>query len=154
MIMRMLGQVTPILMAVLLGIAVYAGMQARHYADLAEVGQARAARAESRAEILLEHQRWQREQIESMTATLDERDAQVERDDAIINLVRRAARNLERDDAETGEWADRPIPDAVDGWLLDLPGRDGDSAGGGGAGGAELPGQAPASTKPGSESQP
>ncbi len=135
MIARLLRSVTPWLLAVLIGIAVYAGMQARHYADQAAVAEARVARAEDRAAILLEHQRWQNRQIETMTHALRERDERLRRDAEMIDLVRQAARDLERDDAETADWADQPVPAAVGEWLRSLP-RGNDGAGGGDANGA------------------
>ena len=135
MISRILASVTPWLLAMLIGIATYAGMQARHYAGAAAEAEARVVRAEDRAAILLEHQQWQNGQIESMTLVLQARDDQLQRDDQLLDLVRQAARDLERDDAETGDWADRPVPAAVGEWLRSLPG-DGAGAGGGDADGA------------------
>lgn len=108
------------LLAVLLGSNVYVGMQARHYAAELSASQARVARAEDRAAILLEHQRWQRKQIEARDIALSKRDERLQRDTEIITLVRQAAQQLERDDAETAAWADQPLPGAVRGWLRDL----------------------------------
>lgn len=119
-IRRLLGGVLPWLLAGLLGVAVYQHMQAQRYAAERDAAETRAAREEERAEILLEHQRWQRNQIDAMTAALHERDTRMARDTELMNLVRRAARQLERDDAETAEWADEPMPGAVRVWLRDL----------------------------------
>lgn len=121
MIGRVISSIGPAwLIAALLGITVYAGMQARHYALALDGAQAQAARDQQRAEILLEHQRYQRRQIESMTVALTEREEQLDRDNELMSLVRQAARNLERDDAETADWADQPVPDAVRDWLRHL----------------------------------
>ncbi len=120
MIRRLISGATGWLIAGLLGITVYAGMQARHFATERDAAQAQAARAEDRAAILIEHQQWQRAQIDAMTAALHERDTRMTRDNELMNLVRQAARNLERDDAETADWADQPIPGAVRIWLRDL----------------------------------
>lgn len=117
---RLLSGVLPWLLAGLLGMAVYQHTQAQRYAAERDAAQARAARAEDRAAILIEHQQWQRAQIDAMTAALHERDAQLSRDAELMNLVRQAARNLERDDAETADWADQPVPGAVRIWLRDL----------------------------------
>src|SRR5690554_2217201 len=117
---RVLSSATPWMLAVLLAIAVYAYMRAEHHADRADAIQANLVRAEQRAEILLDHQRWQKRQIETMTAVMQVRDERLERDSEIINLLRQTARDLERADAETAEWADRPVPIVVDRWLRDL----------------------------------
>lgn len=151
MITRLLGSVTPWLLAVLIGIAVYAGMQARHYADQAAMAQARVARAEDRAAILLEHQRWQRQQLENLAQVLEARDAQLERDGELIDLVRQAARNLEANDEETAHWAEQPSPAAVDDWLRKLAERPADGTDPGDPEGTEPPADAPAGTDPDGE---
>lgn len=115
-----LRSVTPWLLAVMLGVAVYAGMQARHFAISLADTQARAERAEDRALILLEHQYWQKRQIEVMADALEDREQRQRRDAEIMHLLRQTARDLEHADAETAEWADRPIPVAVDSWLREL----------------------------------
>lgn len=153
MISRLIGSVTPILLALLLGIAVYAGMQARHYADQASDAEARVARAEDRAAILLEHQRWQNQQIETMAAALGARDEQLQRDGELLDLVRQAARNLERDDAKTADWAGQPSPAAVRQWLRDLQ-RDDNGADSSSTGGAEFSGQPFTGPEPASNPQP
>ena len=117
---RVLRSATPWMLAVLLAIAVYAFMRAEYHADRADAIQANLVRAEQRAEILLDHQRWQKRQIETMTAVMQVRDERLERDSEIINLLRQTARDLERADAETAEWADHPVPIVVDRWLRDL----------------------------------
>jgi len=138
MIRRILASVTPWLLAMLIGIATYAGMQARHYADQAAEAEVRVVRAEDRAEILLEHQQWQNRQLERMTAALQARDDQLQRDDQLLDLVRQAARDLERDDAETSDWAAQPVPAAVGEWLHSIS-ADADGAGGSDADGAPAP---------------
>lgn len=126
----LLRSVTPLLMAVLIGIAVFAGMQARHYASKFEDAQAEIVRGEERAEALLEHQRWQRRRIEALGAALDERAEQMQRDNQLMDLVRSAARRLEQEDAETADWAGQPVPVAVGSWVRQLTTENGDSAGG------------------------
>jgi hypothetical protein len=150
---RLLGGALPWVLAALLGITVYAGMQARQYALEASEHQARAERAEDRAEILLEHQRWQRKQLQTLALVLAKRDEQLQRDDELIDLVRQAARNLERDDAETADWAGQPSPAVVRDWLRDLA-EDDDSAGAGGAGDSDDPAAADTRTEAGGDSQP
>nr|WP_300312780.1 hypothetical protein [Halomonas sp.] len=125
----LLRNLTPLIISVLLGITVYSGMQARHYASKLADAQVEISRIDQRAETLLEHQRWQRRRIEAMEAALNEREEQLQRDDQLLQLVRSAARKLEQEDAETADWAGKPIPVAVGDWVRQLPAEYGDSAG-------------------------
>ena len=117
---RVLRSATPWMLAVLLAIAVYAFMRAEYHADRADEIQANLVRSEQRAEILLDHQRWQKRHMEAMAAVMEDREKRLERDMQIINMMRQSARDLERTDAETAEWADHPVPIVVDRWLRDL----------------------------------
>ncbi|MCE9664511.1 hypothetical protein LY622_13815 [Halomonas sp. M5N1S17] len=146
MIRRLMSGATGWLIAGLLGITVYAGMQARHYALQLSDSKAQVARSEQRAEILLEHQRWQRQQLETLSLVLAVRDEQLERDGQLLDLIRTAASNLERDDAETADWADQPSPAAVRQWLRDLTADAVDGAGDGESGRAQPPAQPAAGT--------
>lgn len=150
----MLRNLTPLLMAVLIGVAVFAGMQARHYASKFEDAQAEIIRGEERAEALLEHQRWQRRRVEALGAALNERDKQMQRDTQLMGLVRSAARRLEQEDAETVDWASQPVPSAVGSWVRQLTTEDGDSAGGGVADDARVSGESASSTEPKGNEQP
>lgn len=128
MIKRILGNLSGWAIAGLLGITIFAGMQARDYAMQLSVTESRLARAHDQVEILQEHQRWQREQMETLSAVLATRDKQLQRDNELVDMMRHTARQLERDDATTSDWAGQPVPDAVSSWVLDLP-EDGDSTG-------------------------
>lgn len=120
MIMRLLGQVTPWLLALLLAAAVFAGMQARQYAAERDAALVEVERAEQRATALGEVMDWQRDQIRSLSNALAVRDQQLADDSTAINQRRDTARQLERDDDATAAWADRPVPDATRQWLRDL----------------------------------
>lgn len=135
MIKRILGNLSGWMVAALLGITVFAGMQARNYAMQLSATETRLARAHDQIEILQEHQRWQREQMAAMSAVLSIRDDQLQRDTELVNMMRQAAAQLERDDATTGDWAGQPVPNAVDQWVRELP-ADGDSASSSDAGSA------------------
>lgn len=142
MIKRILGNLSGWLIAALLGITVFAGMQARNYAMQLSATESRLARAHEQVEILQEHQRWQREQMAAMSAVLSIRDDQLQRDTELVNMMRHAAAQLERDDATTGDWAGQPLPAAVDQWVRELP-ADSDSAGDRDAGAPGPSGNAP-----------
>lgn len=141
MIKRILGNLSGWAIAGLLGITIYAGMQARDYAMQLSVTESRLARAHDQVEILQEHQRWQREQINTLSTVLSARDEQLQRDTELVDMMRHTARQLERDDATTHDWASQPTPRAVSDWVHSLP-EDGDRAGAGDAGSAATPGDA------------
>jgi len=129
MIKRIMGNLSGWMIAGLLGITVYAGMQAREYALQLSVTESRLARAHDQVAILQEHQRWQREQIDTLSAVLSARDEQLQRDAELVDMMRDTARQLERDDATTHDWASQPLPAAVSDWVRDIP-RGGNGADG------------------------
>ena len=142
MIRRILGNLSGWAIAALLGVAIYAGMQARGYALQLSETRGDLVRAEEQAVILREHQRWQREQIATLSAVLSARDEQLQRDNELVDMMRHTARQLERDDATTHDWASQPLPAAVGEWVRELPSnRDGASASD--AGSASPPSDAP-----------
>lgn len=120
MIKRILGRASGWMIAALLGITIYAGMQARGYALRLSDTQGQLVRAEEQATILREHQRWQREQIDRLGAVLAFRDEQVVRDNQLVDMMRNTAAQMERDDANTSDWAGQPLPVAVDQWVRKL----------------------------------
>ncbi|WKD26601.1 hypothetical protein NDQ72_10995 [Halomonas sp. KG2] len=141
MIKRILGNLSGWMVAGLLGITIFAGMQARQYALQLSATETRLARAHDQVEILQEHQRWQREQINTLSAVLSARDEQLQRDTELVDMMRQTAQQLERDDATTSDWAGQPLPTAVGQWVRDLP-EAGDDSRGGDAGVAATPGDA------------
>ncbi len=142
MIKRLLGNLSGWMVAGLLGITIFAGMQARNYAMQLSASEARLARAHDQVAILQEHQRWQREQIDTLSAVLSARDEQLQRDAELVDMMRNSARQLERDDATTSDWAGQPLPAAVSDWVRELT-TDSDSASSGDAGGTAAPAKAP-----------
>lgn len=139
MIRRILGNASGWVIAALLGITVYAGMRAREYALQLSEAESRLVRSEERAQILREHQRWQREQIDTLNTVISSRDEQLQRDGELVDMMRLNAQQLERNDATTSDWAGRPVPGAVGDWVRELP-EDSDSAGGNDAGDPQQPG--------------
>lgn len=142
MIKRILSNLSGWMVAALLGITIFAGMQARQYALQLSATETRLARAHDQVEILQEHQRWQREQINTLSTVLSARDEQLQRDTELVDMMRNTARQLERDDATTHDWASQPMPDAVSSWVLDLPNGGSDGAGDSDAGSAPASGNA------------
>ena len=142
MIKRIMGNLSGWMIAGLLGITVYAGMQAREYALQLSVTESRLTRAHDQVAILQEHQRWQREQIDTLSAVLSARDEQLQRDAELVDMMRNTARQLERDDATTSDWAGQPLPAAVSDWVRELA-TDDDGSRGGGTGSAPASSNAP-----------
>jgi septal ring factor EnvC (AmiA/AmiB activator) len=71
---------------------------------------------------------WRREQAQRQAAALAEREQALALADETIRAHRDALAQLERDDAETRDWAAEPVPDAVAEWLQRLAGPDGKRA--------------------------
>lgn len=121
MINRILTSVTPWLLALLIGVAVYQGMQSMRHEAERDRALERVQRAELRADALRRGLEWQRDQLAATREALTIRDEQL----AVITREIRASQaeldNLERSDAETADWSDQPVPDAVRRWVRDIP---------------------------------
>lgn len=120
MIARILSNLTTWLIAGLLAFGVYQYGVSQHLDAELEAAQQQVDRARAQAEILLEHQRWQREQMTRLAEALAIREERLQQDAALVDLLRQSAADLERDDEATADWADRPLPGAVGEWLRDL----------------------------------
>ncbi|UTV87519.1 hypothetical protein KDX00_03165 [Cobetia amphilecti] len=59
-------------------------------------------------------------QMKRLSVALEAREASRAQNDRSIIAARAAARRMENDDAPTGDWAGRPVPDAVAEWLRRL----------------------------------
>ncbi|WP_128690971.1 hypothetical protein [Chromohalobacter israelensis] len=88
-------------------------------AELAET-QADLVREQVRANALDAALAWKRDEVQRLAETLGERQAQLDQDATDIEQHRAAARQLERNDADTRRWADRPVPAATREWLRKL----------------------------------
>lgn len=82
--------------------------------------QAEAERQRERAEILQEHQQWQRQQFERLNDAMAERDRTLA---TIANDMRAntaALQELGDTDAEAREWLDSDLPTGITDWLRQL----------------------------------
>lgn len=120
MIGRLLSSVTPWLLAALIGVAVYQGMQAMRYEAERDRAMDRVERAELRTEALQRGMEWQREQLAATREALTIRDEQLATITREIRARQADLDNLERSDAATADWSDQPVPDAVRRWVRDL----------------------------------
>lgn len=116
----MIRNATPLLMAVLLGIAVYSVM-------LAQQSAAERDLAQERVEYLTRTMAWQQDQIGVLHSALGHRDEQMQDDQEHIDASREVAEALERDDDEVAEWADGLVPGPIDEWLRKLRASAGDT---------------------------
>ncbi|UPT53266.1 hypothetical protein [Synechococcus phage Yong-L1-251] len=88
--------------------------------------QAEAERQRSRAEILQEHQQWQRQQIETLSSAMAERDRTLSaiRDD--LSARTSALQSLGESDAEARDWLDSDRPSVITDWVRQLQQSDTD----------------------------
>jgi hypothetical protein len=109
-----------ILMAVLLGwgaMKTYKATKAEQYANDLKAELSTEKAVNRGLEMMALHYG---NQMKRLSVALEAREASRALDDRSIMAARAAARRMERDDAPTGDWADRPVPDAAAEWLQRL----------------------------------
>jgi septal ring factor EnvC (AmiA/AmiB activator) len=92
----------------------------QHVTTQRDAYQAEAERQRDRAEILQEHQQWQRQQIETLSSAMAERDRTLSalRDD--ISASTSALQSLGESDAEARDWLDGDRPGVITDWVREL----------------------------------
>lgn len=92
----------------------------QHVTTQRDAYQAEAERQRERAEILHEHQQWQRQQIETLNATMAERDRTLTiiADDMRASMV--ALERLGETNAEARDWLDSDLPTGIADWVREL----------------------------------
>lgn len=92
----------------------------QHITTQRDAYQAEAERQRSRAEILQDHQQWQRQQIETLSSAMAERDRTLSaiRDD--ISASTSALQSLGESDAEARDWLDGDRPSVITDWVREL----------------------------------
>ncbi|GGC83972.1 hypothetical protein [Vreelandella lutescens] len=91
-----------------------------HVTSQRDAYQAEAERQQARAEILREHQQWQRQQIETLSAAMAERDRTLT---TIADDMRASTAALERlgeTDAEARDWLGSDRPSVITDWVREL----------------------------------
>lgn len=81
---------------------------------------AEAERQSARAEILQEHQQWQRQQIETLNTAMAERDRTLTIIADDIRASTSALEGLGETDAEARDWLDDDVPSGVADWVREL----------------------------------
>lgn len=120
MISRLLGSVTPWLLAALIGLLVFQ-YQLLQTADAERAkAELQSEHAQERAAILREHQQWQRQQIKTLNTALTERDHTLTTIANDIRASNAALEQLGEQNAEIRTWLDRDVPSGIDSWVRDL----------------------------------
>lgn len=119
-IKRVLGNAMPWLLAALLGFAVYQYMQAARYSAERDAARAQAETNAARAAALQSALDYRRAEAERLDAALTARDQAIAEANNEIQAKRSELAELERNDAETRDWAAQPVPDATAGWVRNL----------------------------------
>lgn len=88
--------------------------------DQRDAYQAEVERQRSRAEILQEHQQWQRQQIVTLNDALAERDRALTIIADDIRASTAALQSLGETDAEAREWLDSDLPTGIADWVREL----------------------------------
>lgn len=88
--------------------------------DQRDAYQAEAERQRDRAEILQEHQQWQRQQIETLSSAMAERDRTLSAIAEDISASTAALDQLGEQNAEIRAWLDRDLPVGIGDWVREL----------------------------------
>ena len=120
MIGRLLGGVTPWLLAVLIGLSAFQYQYTQRVAAERDRAEMQAEHANDRAEILKRHQQFQRQQIETLNAAMAERDRTLTTIADDMRASTQALQQLGETDAEARDWLDSDRPSAIDGWVREL----------------------------------
>nr|WP_241254271.1 hypothetical protein [Halomonas sp. KRD171] len=92
----------------------------QHITTQRDAYQAEAERQRSRAEILQEHQQWQRQQIETLNTAMAERDRKLSAIAEDISASTAALDQLGEQNAEIRAWLDRDLPVGIGDWVREL----------------------------------
>ena len=92
----------------------------QHLTTQRDAYQAEAERQRDRAEILQEHQQWQRQQIETINTAMAERDRTLSDIRNDISASTAALQQLGESDAEAREWMDSDRPTGITDWVREL----------------------------------
>ena len=120
MIGRLLGGVTPWLLAVLIGLSAFQYQYAQRVAAERDRAEMQAEHANDRAEILKRHQQFQRQQIQTLNDALAERDRALTIIADDIRASTAALQQLGESDAEARDWLDSDLPSGITDWLRQL----------------------------------
>ncbi|MDR5867288.1 hypothetical protein QC818_10850 [Halomonas koreensis] len=110
-----------------------------------DAAQADLERTQGEVAALTSALEWRRENARNLLAALEQREQALADARETIRGHLEALDRLEEDDAEVGDWAAQPLPDAVARWLRQLGAADG--AGAGDADGAAEPDQPPPASR-------
>ena len=120
MIARLLGGVTPWLIAALIGVSVFQFQYAQLVGAERDRAELQAEHANDRADILKRHQQFQRQQIQTLNDALAERDRALTIIADDIRASTAALQSLGETDAESRAWMDSNRPAGISDWVREL----------------------------------
>lgn len=118
----MIGQFKRYLIEVVIGVISIATVYFywQHVTGERDAYQAEAEHQRERAEILIEHQQFQRQRIETLSNALAERERTLNTIDDDIGASTGALEPLGERDVEAREWLDSDLPDGIVDWVREL----------------------------------
>ncbi|MDW5376826.1 hypothetical protein R6258_07815 [Halomonas sp. HP20-15] len=119
-IKRIFGNAMPWLLAALLGFAVYQYMRADTLTAERDAAQERVDRELARSAALQSALDWHRKQEVLINRVLSEREDALGAIASDMAAQRQSLNTLERNNAETRDWAAQPVPDSVARWVRQL----------------------------------
>lgn len=128
MISRILGGAMPWLLAALIALLVFQFQQAQRVAVERDMAVLQVEHEQGRADVLQQHQRWQRQQIRTLNESLAERDRTLARIANDISASTAALERLGETDADSRDWLGGWVPGGIDDWVRQLQ-RPGDADG-------------------------
>lgn len=120
MIARLLGGMTPWLLAALIGLSVFQYQYTQRVTADRDRAEMQAVHANERAEILRRHQQFQRQQIQTLNDALAERDRTLATIADDMRASTAALQSLGETDAEAREWLDSDLPAGITDWVREL----------------------------------
>ncbi|WP_252109065.1 MULTISPECIES: hypothetical protein [unclassified Halomonas] len=92
----------------------------QHVTGQRDAYQAEAERQRTRADVLQEHQQWQRQQIETLNEAMAARDRALDRIALDMSASRTALEQLGETDAQARDWMDGDVPGGIADWVRQL----------------------------------
>ncbi|WP_447556414.1 hypothetical protein [Vreelandella sp. EE22] len=120
MITRWLSSATTWLLAGLIALLVFQFQYAQRLGAELQLAEAREEHERSRADILVESQREQRQQNQTLSRSLAERDRLLGEIAADMSASRTALEQLGENDAEARAWMDSLVPVGIADWVRQL----------------------------------
>lgn len=110
----------PWLLASLIGVSVFQYQYQQRTAAERDMAVLQTEHEQGRADVLQQHQRWQRQQIRTLNESLAERDRTLDRIASDISASTAALERLGETDADARDWLGDWVPSGIDDWVRQL----------------------------------